>query len=88
MTLFVGVDIAKETHYAAMTDQHGVILIEPFPFQNSKSGFDLFLGSILSFLQESEKLIIGFESTAHYADKFIPFLVSHIFFFQVISLLV
>lgn len=88
MTLFVGVDIAKETHYAAMTDQHGVILIEPFPFQNSKSGFELFLGSILSFLQESEKLIIGFESTAHYADNFIHFLVSNNLFFKVINPLV
>ena len=88
MTLFVGVDIAKETHYAAMTDQHGVILIEPFPFQNSKSGFDLFLGSILSFLQESEKLIIGFESTAHYADNFIHFLESKNLSFKVINPLV
>ena len=88
MTLFVGVDIAKETHYAAMTDQHGEILIEPFPFQNSKSGFDLFLSSILSFQQESENLIIGFESTAHYADNFIHFLVSNKLVFKVINPLV
>ncbi|MFR4947838.1 IS110 family transposase [Thomasclavelia spiroformis] len=88
MTLYVGVDIAKESHYAAMTNQHGEILIEPFPFQNSKLGFDLFLNSILSSQQESENIIIGFESTAHYADNFIHFLVSNNLVFKVINPLV
>lgn len=88
MTLYVGVDIAKETHYAAMTNQHGEILIESFPFQNSKRGFDLFLNSILSFQQESENMIIGFESTAHYADNFVHFLESNNLVFKVINPLV
>ena len=88
MTLYVGVDIAKETHYAAMTNQHGEILIESFPFQNSKRGFDFFLNSILSFQQESEDMIIGFESTAHYADNFVHFLESNNLVFKIINPLV
>lgn len=82
MTLYVDVDIAKGTHHAAMTNQRCEILIEPFPFENSKSGFDLFLNSILPSKQGSENMIIGFESTAHYADNFIHFLVSNNLIFK------
>lgn len=49
MTWYKDVDIAKETHYAAMTNQHDKIPIESFVFQNSKNRFDLFLNLILSF---------------------------------------
>lgn len=49
MTWYIDVDIAKETHRAAMTNQHDKILIESFVFKNSKNRFDLFLNLILSF---------------------------------------
>ena len=88
MTLYIGVDIAKDIHYAAMTDQHGEILQESFPFQNSKRGFDLFLDSFSSFIHDSNDYIIGFESTAHYADNFIHFLESKNLSFKVINPLV
>lgn len=88
MTLYIGVDIAKDIHYAAMTDQHGEILLESFPFQNSKRGFDLFLDSFSSFIHDSNDYIIGFESTAHYADNFIHFLESKNLSFKVINPLV
>lgn len=88
MTLYIGVDIAKDIHYAAMTNQHGEILLESFPFQNSKCGFDLFLDSISSFILDSNDFIIGFESTAHYADNFIHFLESKNLPFKVINPLV
>ena len=81
MTLYIGVDIAKDIHYAAMTNQHGEILLESFPFQNSKRGFDLFLDSFSSFIHDSNDYIIGFESTAHYTDNFIHFLESKKSFF-------
>lgn len=88
MTLYIGVDIAKDIHYAAMTNQHGEILLESFPFQNSKRGFDLFLDSFSSFIHDSNDYIIGFESTAHYADNFIHFLESKNLSFKVINPLV
>lgn len=68
-----------------MTNQHGEILIEPLPFQNSKSGFDLLLNSILPSKQESQNIIIVFESTVHYADNFIHFLISNHLIFKVIN---
>ena len=77
MTKYVGVDIAKSIHYAAMTNQHGEVLIEPFAFNNDKSGFDLFLKTVKSSMSENEELIVGFESTAHYAANFAHFLDSN-----------
>lgn len=88
MTLYIGVDITKDTHYAVMTNQHGEILLESFPFQNSKHVFNLFLDSISSFIHDSNDYIIGFESTAHYTDNFIHFLESNNLVFKVINPLV
>ncbi len=39
--IYVGIDIAKETHVAAAMNADGVILIEPFAFQNNHEGFKL-----------------------------------------------
>lgn len=88
MTIYVGVDIAKSTHYAAMTNQHGEILIEPFAFSNDKSGFDLFLETVKPFVSQNDELIVGFESTAHYASNFSHFLDTHSISYIVINPLV
>lgn len=77
MTLFIGVDIAKDTHYAAMTNQHGEILIEAFPFRNTSEGFNLFLSAIMEQSSNTNDLLVGFESTAHYAENFSYFLDQH-----------
>ena len=70
--IYVGIDIAKETHVAAAVDQDGVVIIEPFSFSNNHQGFKL-LKSKLDALDKS-KLLIGLESTAHYAENVIFFL--------------
>ena len=88
MTKYVGVDIAKSIHYAAMTNQHGEVLIEPFAFNNDKSGFDLFLKTVKSSMSENEELIVGFESTAHYAANFAHFLDSNSISYKIINPLV
>ena len=74
--LYLGVDIAKETHYAAMTNQQGEILLSPFSFTNDFHGFSVFMEQIKSYISKNE-VIIGFESTAHYATNFIHFLDKH-----------
>lgn len=88
MTIYVGVDIAKSTHYAAMTNQHGEVLVEPFPFNNDKSGFDLFLKTLQPYLSKNEEVTVGFESTAHYADNFSHFLDQNSISYKVINPLV
>lgn len=70
--IYVGIDIAKETHVAAAVDSNGVIIIEPFSFKNNHEGFKL-LKSKLDTLNKSD-LLIGLESTAHYAENVIFFL--------------
>lgn len=63
--IYVGIDIAKETHFAAAVGSDGVIIIEPFSFTNDHEGFKL-LRSKLDTLDRAN-LLIGLESTAHYA---------------------
>lgn len=88
MTVYVGVDIAKSTHYAAMTNQHGEVLVEPFSFNNDKPGFDLFLKTLQPYLSKNEKVIVGFESTAHYTSNFSHFLDQNSISYKVINPLV
>ena len=70
--IYVGIDIAKETHVAAAVNTDGVILLKPFAFQNNHDGFQL-LKTNLDSLNKND-LIIGLESTAHYAENVIFFL--------------
>ncbi len=70
--IYVGIDIAKETHVAAAVNTDGVIQLEPFAFQNNHDGFQL-LKTNLDSLNKND-LIIGLESTAHYAENVIFFL--------------
>ncbi len=70
--IYVGIDIAKETHVAAAVNTDGVIQLEPFAFQNNHDGFQL-LKTNLETLNKND-LIIGLESTAHYAENVIFFL--------------
>ena len=74
---YVGIDVAKQTHYAAVMDSEGEILVSPFPFSNNHTGFQLLLKK-LSELPKKE-ILIGMESTAHYAENLTCFLYSRDF---------
>jgi transposase len=70
--IFVGIDIAKETHFAAVMNKDGEVLVDPFAFNNTRQGFDLLLNNLKNF--PKEEVLIGLESTAHYAENLIFFL--------------
>ncbi len=70
--IYVGIDIAKETHVATAVDSDGIVIIQPFSFANNHEGLSL-LKSKLQTLDKSN-LLIGLESTAHYAENVIFFL--------------
>ena len=72
--IYVGIDIAKLSHYAAAVDSDGVVLIEPFEFLNDSDGFYMLLSKLNQF--EKDDIIIGLESTAHYGNNLVFFLVS------------
>lgn len=70
--IYVGIDIAKQNHYASIMNSDGEVLVEPFPFTNDHSGFQ----KLLDYLEQFPKneLLIGMESTAHYAENIKSFL--------------
>ena len=72
--IYVGIDIAKLNHFAAVISSDGEILIEPFKFTNDYDGFYLLLSNLAPLDQNS--IIIGLESTAHYGDNLVRFLIS------------
>ena len=72
---YVGIDIAKQTHVASVINSDGTVLVKPFSFDNSKSGFVLFLSKIKQL--DLNSCLIGLESTGHYGDNLICFLSSN-----------
>lgn len=72
--IYVGIDIAKLNHYASAIDSDGVVPIEPFEFLNDNEGFYTLLSKLNSF--ELDDIIIGLESTAHYGNNLVSFLVT------------
>ena len=72
--IYAGIDIAKFNHFAAAISSDGERLIEPFKFTNDYDGFYLLLSKLAPLDQNS--IIIGLESTAHYGDDLVRFLIS------------
>lgn len=72
--IYVDIDIAKLNHFASAIDSDGVVLIEPFEFLNDNDGFYMLLSKLNSF--EKNSIIIGLESTAHYGNNLVSFLVT------------
>ena len=67
-TLVVGVDVAKNWHYARAFNNRGVELGKLLRFQNSAQGFVLFDAWVQEIQQKHgmTEAIVGFEPTAHY----------------------
>lgn len=73
--IYVGIDIAKFNHFASALSSDGEIMLQPFKFTNDYDGFHLLAQKLDSFV--SDELIIGLESTAHYGNNLVEFLVKH-----------
>lgn len=69
--IYVGIDIAKTTHYAAILSSDGQVLVQPFPFRNDLIGFQKLLSNLSSYAQKD--VLIGLESTAHYGENLITY---------------
>ena len=77
LIIYVGIDIAKLNHFSSAISSDGEILIEPFKFTNDGDGFKLLVSKLESL--ESDDTIIGLESTAHYGDNLVRYLVASYF---------
>ncbi|WP_409274804.1 IS110 family transposase [Neobacillus sp. SCS-31] len=67
-TLIIGVDIAKFKHVARAQDFRGMEFGSPCQFENTKEGFEHFLGWISEIKKEQNmvKVMVGMEPTGHY----------------------
>lgn len=72
--IYVGIDVAKFSHFASAVNSDGEVLLAPFAFQNSNDGFNLLLSKLDSF--PIQDCFIGLESTGHYSDNIVSFLFS------------
>ena len=67
-TIIVGIDIAKEIHWARITDHRGIDLSKPVKVHNSIGGFESLLERIenLKIKHNCDQVIIGTEPSGHY----------------------
>lgn len=72
--MYLGIDIAKTTHVATGVNADGEILIPTFSFDNDAEGFALLDAALSPFAKD--QLLIGLESTAHYAENVIAHLLN------------
>lgn len=63
---FVGIDIAKKSHQAAITGDDGCLIGKPFKFSNTIDGFNLFLEKLGAVNTDLSQFEIGMEATGHY----------------------
>ena len=63
---FVGIDIAKKTHQAAIICSDGKLIGKPFKFSNTVDGFNLFLEKLTAVNTDLSQFEIGMEATGHY----------------------
>jgi transposase len=75
LMIYVGIDIAKLNHFASAISSDGEILMQPFKFTNDGDGFHLLTSKLETLSLESNSIIIGLESTAHYGDNLVRYLV-------------
>ena len=76
LVIYVGIDIAKLNHFASAISSDGEILMEPFKFTNDGDGFSLLESNLASICDDKDNIIIGLESTAHYGDNLVRYLVA------------
>ena len=67
-TLVVGIDVAKETHYARAIDFRGMELSKLLRFSNTLEGFEKLEQWMQEICRQHQKtdIIVGFEPTGHY----------------------
>ena len=70
--IYIGIDVAKFSHFASAVNSDGEVLLNPFSFSNSYEGFNLLLSKIKGF--PIDDCLIGLESTGHYSDNIVSFL--------------
>ena len=82
---YIGIDIAKRSHQAAVTDASGELIVKPFSFKNSALGFAQFLSVLEENSVAYSYCVIGLEATGHYWYPLYFFLVEQKFTVKVFN---
>ncbi len=77
--LIIGIDVAKEKHYAFFGTATGRTLLRRLIFDNSREGFETLLHRALAFMAQEglDKLIFGMEPTADYHKPLGEYLINN-----------
>ncbi len=70
--IYVGIDVAKKSHFASVINSDCETLVKPFKFTNDENGFNLLLKNISCFNKEETLVVI--EATGIYGDNLTKFL--------------
>ena len=81
--IYAGIDVAKLNHFASIVSSDGEVLVEPFQFSNDLEGFRSL--SLVLDRYDRDQLLIGLESTAHYGNNLVEFLVAKGYRFCVLN---
>jgi transposase len=67
-TIIVGIDVAKEEHWARITSYRGIDLMKPVKINNNIDGFESLLSKVekMRIKYGCEQVIIGMEPSGHY----------------------
>ena len=76
LMIYVGIDIAKLNHFASAISSDGKELMKPFKFTNDGDGFQMLHSRLEELSRSGDSIIIGLESTAHYGDNLVRYLVA------------
>ncbi len=59
---YIGIDVAKDIHYATILDSNQTVLVPPFPFHNTSAGFE----KLLAISSDYDNALFVMESTGRY----------------------
>ena len=72
--VFVGIDVAKETHECRILNEYDEDLCKVFSFKNTAKGFNELYEKILSVEPDISQVKVGLEATGHYSCSILNFL--------------
>ena len=72
---YLGIDIAKTNHVAALVDSDGGIVLKSVKFTNDSVGYQKLIASITAVSSDKKDFLIALEATGHYWLSLFSFLV-------------
>jgi len=74
--IYVGIDVAKDTHDCFIMSSEGEVLYDVFTIPNNLDGFDNLFLKISSASGDLRKVKVGLEATGHYSYNLLGFLLN------------